>query len=90
MAEGKTTLRINETEHYINWIDSNFFRNKIWFINFVPKYLNFATISTNLYPDRGFGYPGWGFTVLFPQLQGKCEGINRKDVARPALFPIRR
>ena len=27
--------------------------------------------------------------MLFPQLQGKCQGIIRKDGARPALFPIR-
>jgi hypothetical protein len=23
-------------------------------------------------------YPNWGFSVLFPQLQGKCQGIIRK------------
>ena len=27
------------------------------------------------------------FSVLFPQLQGKCQGITRQDGARPALFP---
>ena len=30
----------------------------------------------------------WGFPVLFPQLQGKCQGKTRKDGARPALFLI--
>jgi hypothetical protein len=35
-----------------------------------------------------FGYPDWGFFVLFPHLQGKCQGIIRKDWARPALFQI--
>ena len=34
-----------------------------------------------------FSYPDWGFSVLFPQLYGKCHGITRKDGARPALFP---
>jgi hypothetical protein len=33
-----------------------------------------------------FGYPDWGFSVLFPQLLGKCQGKTRKDWARPALF----
>jgi len=28
-------------------------------------------------------------SVLFPQLQGKLQGITRKDGARPALFPVR-
>jgi hypothetical protein len=32
-----------------------------------------------------FCYPNWGFSVLFPQLYGKCQGIIRKDGARPAL-----
>jgi hypothetical protein len=34
------------------------------------------------------GYPDWGFSVLFPQLWGKCQGIPRKDGARSALFLI--
>jgi len=29
-----------------------------------------------------------GVSVLFPQLQGKCQGKTRKDGARPALFLI--
>ena len=33
-----------------------------------------------------FGYPDWGFSVLFPQLCGKCHGITCKEVGRPALF----
>ena len=32
------------------------------------------------------GYPDWGFSVLFPQLWGKCQGITSQDGARPALF----
>ena len=32
------------------------------------------------------GYPDWGFSVLFPQLQGKCQGKIHKDRARPAVF----
>jgi hypothetical protein len=34
------------------------------------------------------GYPDWGFSVLFPQLEGKCQGIPRKDGAQSALFLI--
>ena len=33
-----------------------------------------------------YDYPDWGFSVLFPQLWGKCQGKTRKDGARPALF----
>jgi hypothetical protein len=33
-----------------------------------------------------FAYPDWGFSVLFPQSQGKCQGKTRKGVARPTLF----
>jgi hypothetical protein len=33
-----------------------------------------------------FAYPDWGFSVLFPQLQGKCQGKTRKDGARTTLF----
>ena len=33
-------------------------------------------------------YPNWGFSVLFPQLQGKCQGITSQDVALPALSQI--
>jgi hypothetical protein len=35
-----------------------------------------------------YDYPDWGFSVLFPQLYGKCQGKTRKDGARPALFLI--
>jgi len=28
------------------------------------------------------------FSLFYPQLQGKCQGITRKDGARPALFPL--
>jgi hypothetical protein len=28
-----------------------------------------------------------GFPVFFPQLQGKCQGITRKEGARPVLLP---
>jgi hypothetical protein len=33
-----------------------------------------------------FGYPDRGFSVLFPQLEGKCQGITRQEGARPALL----
>jgi len=31
------------------------------------------------------GYPDWGFSVIFPQLWGKCQGIRCKFGAQPAL-----
>jgi len=34
-----------------------------------------------------FDYTDWGFSVFFPQLQGNCQGITRKDGTRPSLFP---
>jgi hypothetical protein len=36
----------------------------------------------------GRGYPDWGFSVLFPQLWGKCQGITSQDGARPPLSQI--
>ena len=33
-------------------------------------------------------YPDWGFSMLFPQLSGKCQGKTRKDGARTALILI--
>ena len=35
-----------------------------------------------------YDYPDWVFSVLFPQLWGKCQGKTPKDGARPALFLI--
>jgi hypothetical protein len=35
-----------------------------------------------------YGYPDWGFSTLFPQLQRKCQGKTRKNGARPTLFLI--
>jgi hypothetical protein len=35
-----------------------------------------------------FGYLDWGFSALFPQLLGKCQGIINKDWARPTSFQI--
>ena len=35
-----------------------------------------------------YGYPDSGFSLLSPQLLGKCQGKTRKDGARPALFII--
>ena len=34
------------------------------------------------------GYPDRGFSVLFPQFYGKCQGITSQDGARPALSQI--
>jgi hypothetical protein len=36
-----------------------------------------------------FGYRDWVFSVLFRQLYAKCQGINRKNGALPALFLLR-
>jgi len=44
-----------------------------------------ALVICILYPARDFSYPDV-FSVLFPQLQDKCQGKTRKDGARPALF----
>jgi len=33
-------------------------------------------------------YPDWGFSMLFPQLSGKCQGKTRKDGARTAIILI--
>jgi hypothetical protein len=30
-------------------------------------------------------YSSWGFSVLFPELKGKCHSITHKDGLRPAL-----
>jgi hypothetical protein len=35
-----------------------------------------------------YDYPDRGFSVLFPQLFGKCQGKTRKDGTRPALFLV--
>jgi hypothetical protein len=48
------------------------------------EYLNL--MSKEAAARKLVGNPDWGFSVLFPQLQGKCQGIIRKDGARPA-FP---
>jgi hypothetical protein len=34
-----------------------------------------------------FSDPDWGFSMLFPQLYGKCQGKTCKDRARPTPFP---
>jgi hypothetical protein len=33
-------------------------------------------------------YPNWGFSMLFPRLQGKCQGITHKDRARPEISDL--
>jgi hypothetical protein len=35
-----------------------------------------------------YGYSDWGFSVLFPQLQSKCQGKSRKDGTRPSRFLV--
>jgi hypothetical protein len=35
-----------------------------------------------------YGYPDWGFSLLFRKLYGKCQGKTHKDGARPVLFQI--
>jgi hypothetical protein len=46
----------------------------------------FIYFYCSVYVFLFFGYPNWGFSMLFPQLQGKCQGIKGQDGARPALF----
>jgi hypothetical protein len=35
-----------------------------------------------------YDYPDRGFSVLFPQLQDKCQDKTSKDGARPAFFLV--
>ena len=35
-----------------------------------------------------FGYPDWNFSVLFPQLQGKCQGKTAKTGHGPDISKI--
>jgi hypothetical protein len=64
----------NVTEVFILYCDWGFY-TVLW-LRFFLTWLRF------------FSYPDWGFSVLFPQLQGKCQGKIRKDGARTALFHI--
>jgi hypothetical protein len=55
--------------------------------------LGFTCICCSVYsvfivPTGSLRLPWLRFSVLFPQLQGKCQRITRKDGARPALFPF--
>ena len=53
------------------------------------KPINFSYTFLYILCQLAFsGYPDDGFSVLFPQLYGKCQGILRKDGARSALFLI--
>jgi hypothetical protein len=71
-----------------------------WLMFSYPEWC-FSTLTDVFQPWLMFSYPDWGFStltevflpdrgfsVLFPQLYGKCQGITRKDGARPALFRI--
>jgi len=47
-----------------------------------------VSVMCILYFDGGFSYPDWRFSVLFPQLWGKCQDKTRKDGTRSAFFQI--
>ena len=53
----------------------------------IDKYALFCILFANWHSPATLAfssYPDWGFSVLFPQLYGKCQGIPRKDGARSA------
>ena len=56
------------------------------FLLFVYVFLSLSMYSYCCLCILRRGYPVWGFSVLFPQLKGKCQGITRQDGARPSLF----
>jgi hypothetical protein len=56
------------------------------FLLFVHVFLSFSMYTYCCLRILRRGYPDWGFSVLFPQLEGKCQGIISQDEARPALF----
>ena len=47
-----------------------------------------SVYSVSIMPTGTLWLPWLRFSVLFPQLQGKCQGVTRKDGAWPALFLI--
>jgi hypothetical protein len=65
-----------------------FFWFFILIVRFMYSYCQVCSVLYTLCQLAFSGYPHWGFSVLFPQLYGKCQGIPRKDGARPALFLI--
>ena len=56
------------------------------FLLFVHVFLLFSMYTYCCLRILRRGYPDWGFSVLFPRLWGKCQGITSQDGARPALF----
>jgi hypothetical protein len=56
------------------------------FLLFVHVFLLLSMYTYCCLPILRRGYPDWGFSVLFPQLYSKCQGITSQDGARPALF----
>jgi hypothetical protein len=65
--------------------DINIYILNIHFI--VCLCIYFMFMSSSSYQLALFGYPDWGFSVLFPQLLGKYQGKTRKDGARPRTLP---
>jgi hypothetical protein len=55
------------------------------FLLFVHVFLSLSMYTYCCLHILRRGYPDWGFSVLFPQLYGKCQGITSQDGARPAL-----
>ena len=56
------------------------------FLLFVHVFLSLSMYTYCCLCILRHGYHDWGFSVLFPRLWGKCQGITHQDGARPALF----
>ena len=75
---------------YILFVYSYCYVCSVLYILFVYSYCYVCSVLYILFSScqlAHIGYPDRGFSLLFPQLYGKCQGITRKDGARPALFP---
>ena len=50
--------------------------------------MSYSVHSVFIVPTGTLRLPWLRIFRAFPQFQGKCQGIIRKDGARPALFPL--
>jgi len=67
------------------WLYSCLILQFMYFYYYVYVFLLYVYVSPSCHLAL-FGYPDWGFSVIFSQLWGKCQGKTRKDGARPVLF----
>jgi hypothetical protein len=56
------------------------------FLLFVHVFLTLSMYTYFCLCSLRNGHPDWGFSVLYPRLSGKCQGITSQDGPRPALF----